>query len=755
MDPVTDGAEAGTDGKSLRMEAIKINLVDLPGYTVKYKAHVQNDGWQDWKSDGEIAGTTNRSLRMEALEIKVEKTDAEKVAEANAETAVAKAEKSGDQTDVDAAKAAVANVQATTEKAAFTARINAINAKLEVANVTADNAVTVKVAFNKQMDAATASNKANYTVSGANINKATLSDDKTTVTLSLDPSAPLANNHAAYPITVSKNVLAATGDAMAANYTTNYTFSDTTAPTLGAVSYPDNNTAKVSFSEPMAALSAANVKVFDANGVDVTGSKVTANPMATGDTDLTLNIASADLNKPYTVYVYEAADLATNYAGTKSFTITKTNADKTVPAVTSLKAIALDTFVVTFSEPVKNLAVAPATNYASYTVDNASVTPTSETPNADGTQVTVKLATPFVTGGMHDVKVSNAVNMSGTSQDTAYDKMIDFEANTTTSNVTSANVQTIDGADYLVVKYDDPSTVLNTAADAPTGNVVEAGTVVKDSVEKPSSAFGTATPYDSNGDGTPDAIKIAIPAGLNAGTYTTKLAAKLVVNAVGNESKETPITFNYAGTVAPTVKPTVSSVATTTKYVTVTFGEDVTAATALNTNNYAVDGQNIFSSAIFEENTHTVKLILKANSINANSPRLFTVNNVADANGNVMDAYSDGTIAFKDNTAPKIVSAQLTDANTLVLTFNKNVEGTSGVNENDFDVYVGGTKVGQSAATGLAANTLGTTVTLKLTTALTAADLSNAITVTPSANNDVVDANGNAFNTPSITVSHN
>lgn len=36
---------------------------------IKYRAHVQNVGWQDWVSGGEVAGTTNRSLRLEALQL--------------------------------------------------------------------------------------------------------------------------------------------------------------------------------------------------------------------------------------------------------------------------------------------------------------------------------------------------------------------------------------------------------------------------------------------------------------------------------------------------------------------------------------------------------------------------------------------------------------------------------------------------------------------------------------------------------------
>ena len=36
---------------------------------LKYQAHVENVGWQDWKHSGEVAGTTGKSLRMEAIRI--------------------------------------------------------------------------------------------------------------------------------------------------------------------------------------------------------------------------------------------------------------------------------------------------------------------------------------------------------------------------------------------------------------------------------------------------------------------------------------------------------------------------------------------------------------------------------------------------------------------------------------------------------------------------------------------------------------
>lgn len=66
---------AGTSGEGLRLEAIQINASNLPkGVTLKYQTHVQNIGWQEWKTNGEIAGTSGKGLRLEGIRIKLEGT---------------------------------------------------------------------------------------------------------------------------------------------------------------------------------------------------------------------------------------------------------------------------------------------------------------------------------------------------------------------------------------------------------------------------------------------------------------------------------------------------------------------------------------------------------------------------------------------------------------------------------------------------------------------------------------------------------
>ena len=74
----TDGELSGTSGQSLRLEGIEIKMNNL-GYDVgvEYQTHVQNIGWQGFKSDGVTSGTTAKSLRLEAIQIRLTGTDAD------------------------------------------------------------------------------------------------------------------------------------------------------------------------------------------------------------------------------------------------------------------------------------------------------------------------------------------------------------------------------------------------------------------------------------------------------------------------------------------------------------------------------------------------------------------------------------------------------------------------------------------------------------------------------------------------------
>lgn len=65
-------AQAGTTGRSLRLEAIRINISGVDNLGIEYKTHVQNEGWESkFTTSNNISGTSGKSLRLEAIQIRL------------------------------------------------------------------------------------------------------------------------------------------------------------------------------------------------------------------------------------------------------------------------------------------------------------------------------------------------------------------------------------------------------------------------------------------------------------------------------------------------------------------------------------------------------------------------------------------------------------------------------------------------------------------------------------------------------------
>lgn len=84
LGPFAMGTLAGTQGQGLRMENIKLELKNLPGYTLKYNVQVENLGWlreqlddSTWFESGQVAGTSGQGLRLESIRIKLIKLNTE------------------------------------------------------------------------------------------------------------------------------------------------------------------------------------------------------------------------------------------------------------------------------------------------------------------------------------------------------------------------------------------------------------------------------------------------------------------------------------------------------------------------------------------------------------------------------------------------------------------------------------------------------------------------------------------------------
>jgi uncharacterized protein YjdB len=68
---VADGSMSGTEGRSLRLEGINIDLGEAIDGGITYTTHVENIGWQSYVSDNAMAGTSGRGLRLEGIRIKL------------------------------------------------------------------------------------------------------------------------------------------------------------------------------------------------------------------------------------------------------------------------------------------------------------------------------------------------------------------------------------------------------------------------------------------------------------------------------------------------------------------------------------------------------------------------------------------------------------------------------------------------------------------------------------------------------------
>ncbi len=665
------------------------------------------------------------------------------------ETAVAKAETSKSQADVDAAKALVDALPAVKEKDAFTARLNAVVTKLQVASVSAVDATHVKVAFTQAVDLVSGSATANYALYlvGNSTNKVSsveLSADRKSAVLTV---SALTNQDANYTLTVD-GVKDAAGDVIS-DFSKVYTLSDTVRPTVGDLTFKDSKTIQFTLSEPVNADNSATdaldindfVAVYDANGIKQFGFDETAGKASYNTTTgvVTVDVSTLSAGN-YTLRVASLADKAGNLVNTnptvKSFTI---STDTVKPYVSSLKQIGIKGSDVTAQGVLQVTFSEPLTAKFGVKVDNVTDgTAAITNPSGDKKTFLVVLTANSNTAGLHKIEVNTYADLATNAGD-AYTQYVTFAAGSPA--VSSTNFVTTTTGNKIVVKFDRDVTALTLAGI--TGVTYVTPTHVEKTLNIDSSAFSVS---DIDDDGINELVIDAdnydgASAALPAGTYSVTLPASSVKDSATQANSAASLSFTVpSNTTASAV--TVDGTAANTKqlsdvnYVQVIFTDEVDANYALDVNNYTVEGQKVFTSAIFTDDAHTtVKLKLAANAVTADGTYNFNVNGVKDADGNAVTAYA-GKLNLKENEKPYIAKAEVTANNTVVVTFNEALSGT--VNANDFVVSVNGSAL---SLTSTDASLSGSVVTITLPTPLTST--SDVVTVKTDTDFDGVDANGN------------
>ncbi|AYC28918.1 hypothetical protein [Paenisporosarcina cavernae] len=465
--------------------------------------------------------------------------------------------------------------------------------------------------------------------------------------------------------------------------------------------------------------------------VTVSNSNIAIGSLSTDGKSVAVDLSAAPEGS-YTVTMVGAYDKGNNLITPNPVTVNvvKSKTDTVAPTVTGVTTSGTSNLSVKFSEALSAVPVVTVTGGGAATVTQ---------DLTDPTKYNVTLTTPVT--GVQTVSVTAGYTDPSGNAGLAYSTLAQFTADTTAPTYVKHSVQTIAGVQYLVVR--------NNEAVASTAGVVSGTYTDANSVTQNVANLGATSLYDANGDGINESVRVNLT-GNTAGNYTVTLPAGYATDASTNASASKSVSFAL-GTVANTAKPTVNSVITqftigdVNKF-TVNFSDLVTAATALNVNNYKVEGQSVFSSAIFDGDQQTVTLTLKDGAITTDGLRNFTVNNVTGVNVVVMDAHTEQVI-FDENVEPTITSATLTAADTIALNFSELMTAASLTDNDNFEVYINGSKATVTTVAAGADNSK-YIITLDATTVVN--NLSDTVTVNVLNTNDVTDA-GTPANTLKTT----
>lgn len=679
----------------------------------------------------------------------VEKAQAAKTTATEATTALADIETvvaEGEYTEAEVTELNKAVTDAKTAIKAVVAKADQVieDAKeLVVESVQAINASKLEVKFSKAVDEASVETAAKYALVGTNSSNGALAisgnpelqaDGKTVV---IKLAATIANDST---VAVTVDPIALKGDANVTTerYSTTLKFNDTVKPTFVSSSNTVAGEVALKFSEELdqTTIIPANIQVSKAG---VAQTVITTGTPATGEVLLTatadgFKLSGLEANVDYTVHAVNLKDLVGNLTSPNLVTTTvkSTFNDTVAPVVSDITTTGLDTVVVKVSEKLKDVSTTPGTTPAVFVTlsgVNADATQ-AQVYDADKGTVTIKV-TPETQGAVKTISATAFSDVAGNAGAT-FSKTVSFSniSSVTKTEVVSKlnSAPTPVVADFVKFTFDKDITLA--ASGDLTAKLTTADNVVK-----------TITiPYAnlSKGTGTETNVLYAELTGLT-GLEAGKLVVTLDDAVITTLSKDADVTVNYtpSDANAPKVATAIASTATA-QTLTVNYDKNM-GQSALDVNNYTVDGAKVFESAIFSGDKKTVELTFKKGTVVLDGAYDFEIASTVKAeNGVALKNKYTEQVTLKENVAPTVKSAKVVNNGTQVeVTFSEAVtDGTTA--DKDFDVYVAGTKY--SVATTTASSNV---VTLDLATALDAAALSKTITIKALETLDIKDTNGN------------
>ncbi|MBL4953280.1 Ig-like domain-containing protein [Neobacillus sp. YIM B02564] len=606
-----------------------------------------------------------------------------------------------------------------------------------VENVSAINAKKIEVKFNKEVNKTTAETPTTYNFVGLTAGTTwtpVLQADGKTVVLTLNNAIA---NDTTFVAIVNEVETKADSTKKTEKFTKTITFSDTTKPTFTGVTYPEAGTAVLNFSEDLS--TKGTVAVYDGN-TDVTGSLTITHNANSNQ----VSIAGLTTDKEYRVVVVGAKDQSSNLIPSPVEVFVKSTVSEQIkPVIESVTTVDLDTIKVKFSEKLKTIGTGV---YANLSIDNTPVAGTTQTFDSETNTLTITKA-GLTTAGVHSVSISGYKDLSNNAGDTLT-KAVSFAASAPVLEKTEVVSDATDT--YVVLTFNEAPNLAAVQGVDITGTYTTPENILK--------TFATADlteATDISVSGKTMKIKVT---GKAAGNYKLTIPAAGISDGTTARTENLDITFTLTSS-SDTTKPTVSNVYIPGENATAVGGPATVErntvyvkysksmnSTAVNPDNYTIDGQKVFDSAVFFGDKTLVKLTLKEGVLALSGDRSFQISTaVTGENGVAINTYSS-TEPLVENVKPVLSSGVVIDGTTVELTFTEAVADANLLATgagNDFEVYIDGAKsTVANVVTGATAND--NKLQLQLSSAITAQQLaSSTITVKVLDTTDGADANGN------------
>lgn len=542
-----------------------------------------------------------------------------------------------------------------------------------VQSVKADNLKQIVVTFNGTVEEATATEASNYTIDGKTIDSASLSDDKTTVTLTLATSdTNVLVNQKSTDLNIS-NVKNADG-TKTFTQKVNFTPVDVTTPTIKEVTALGTKAIKVKFSEPVKQGQAVISGNYRIDGNVVAASVQYAYP----DTViLTTNLTEGE----HTLTVSNVED----FSGLKVVPVeNKLTAavDTAAPEITSIVSSDLKKVTVTFNETIKGVTKAYAnssSNSATVSISDNKVTLTFANP-LNYSENTINLT------GVRDYS-DNSADRSGTVTPTL---------DTTRPTVISSEFKQ-DTNKHFIVKLKFSESLDATSATTRANYVLKNSSGNVPSLTGVNSSGYPVAPisYDEN----TKTVTVDLGTGLGDSSYTLTVAGVKDTAYIGN----TMLPFSVALSGADVQYGEISRSWINSGYLYVEYNTPVAtsgAGSALDPAKYTVATEangtykaiTTSSSDVDLVTSNTVRIAIPtASAANVKEGYSLNVSYVANSNGDYLTTTSNGAASYVlpstiGNVAVTLKSAKAVSTTSVELNFSSAI---SSVNLSDFTISGG------------------------------------------------------------------